>query len=44
MHDLLVEHLLWADQPVGLQLPECLQAIHDAPRGLDALSGEAEEG
>ena len=43
-HDLLVGHCLWADQPVGVQLPECLRAGHDAPRGLDALSGEAGEG
>ena len=42
--DLLVGHVLWADQPVGVQLPECLQAGHNAPWGLDALSRGAGEG
>ena len=42
-HDLLVGHALWADQPVGMQLPGCLQEGHDIPRGLDALMGKLEK-
>ena len=43
-HDLLKGHLLRADQPVGMQLPERVQVRHNPPWGLDAVAREAGEG
>ena len=43
-HDLLEWHVLRADQPVGMQLPERLQVRHSPPGSLDAVGGKAGEG
>ena len=43
-HDLLEGHVSWADQPVGVQLPERLKIRHSSPRFLNTLAGEAGEG